>query len=470
MSNVYFLINTFNLFREEKIPKRSRSLVKSPTKTGTAATSGRSKSVKTPSTGLKKTIDTDRHLQKKQLTPPIESSTPRGKTLGKRKERASKSSSSLDSPLASGSGQTVSSPDKSLSLSESKSLEEVRPTGKKSHQSQSGKSPVKSKMSPTNKSGKEKTPACHAGQVERKTYPKRQLSKNRNTDEVEKNTYLTKKDTLSKSETIKPQTTGGQGRSSRSTIKKKDSTISSKKQEKTPPHPQTVTSKEKYLSILGISDSPEILTPIKATPARPTQLSRRFSPRLASPTQKKQRSQSLRRSDSKSGGDVSKIKSSSKSKTRSSSAPPKITHKKSHKDISDDIDDQTMETTKESDVMHTQDSYETDDALTSDIEADIALIRSTDIRPKARKVTKELADLGGSTDDTPTPEAIQFQTRSSGGTAWSAAKILELCTMWEMEVHLYDSTHPDHSNRTKRAKSIQRMAAKLNVTGIYTSF
>ena len=164
------------------------------------------------------------------------------------------------------------------------------------------------------------------------------------------------------------------------------------------------------------------------------------------------------------------VKCSSKIKSRSSSAPPKMKTTWAMNYSREEIANQSADNTRESEAINIQATIDSDDDLTSDIENDIALIRSTDLKNRLRDKSVDVADIGGSTDTTPTPESIKFTARKSGGTAWTGQKIQDLCTLWELEPFLYDASHPDLNNHHKRCKAIQRITAKLDVTGMMINF
>ena len=105
---------------------------------------------------------------------------------------------------------------------------------------------------------------------------------------------------------------------------------------------------------------------------------------------------------------------------------------------------------------------------TSDIEADEALIRSTDLSHANDKSIKEhLSDLNITSPETgdSTDSSGDYESRSSGGYKWTSQKIEALCSMWEEEEHLYNPCHPQYRHKKLRAKAHKRMSAALNMSG-----
>ena len=152
----------------------------------------------------------------------------------------------------------------------------------------------------------------------------------------------------------------------------------------------------------------------------------------------------------------------------------------------DTSQDKTLDTTSESNVTGNKtldvtqsdtdvddvhkDFTHSDDDIPSEIEEELGRLSSPEISAEDKTISEHLAELDPGHVTPTTPDVPKIAARSSRGNVWTSEKIQDLCSMWESEVHLYDPVHEDYSNRIKRATTIQRMAAKLNVTGNFPPY
>ena len=80
---------------------------------------------------------------------------------------------------------------------------------------------------------------------------------------------------------------------------------------------------------------------------------------------------------------------------------------------------------------------------------------------KSGTPTNTSPEKNENSDETP-PETPKKNRRK-----WTDKKVQQLCTLWEDEPQLYDSKHADYRKTNVRAKTYQRIAAALNMEGMY---
>ena len=88
--------------------------------------------------------------------------------------------------------------------------------------------------------------------------------------------------------------------------------------------------------------------------------------------------------------------------------------------------------------------------------------RSDSESPKTKQV-EELIDSDNSESPKTTPKKTKPKRK------WTDAKLSKLCALWEDEPHLYDASHPDYRKNNLKIKTVERIAALLDMDCKYLS-
>lgn len=134
--------------------------------------------------------------------------------------------------------------------------------------------------------------------------------------------------------------------------------------------------------------------------------------------------------------------------------------------LTDDDDDQNNDYTMDTYNPETYDEldYEDEDDDVEDSPSKLTILERLALLEKSQtppKKSRDAAAAGTSKSQTESPEVTRKKPPSKK--KWTKEKETFMCSLWEDEVHLYDTTHQDYRNQRLREKSMNRICAILDM-------
>ena len=151
---------------------------------------------------------------------------------------------------------------------------------------------------------------------------------------------------------------------------------------------------------------------------------------------------------------------------KTSPPPPKKDPPVSWTDEDTDDDDYTSRT-------YNPETYEDDELEYADDEPEsLSILERLALLEKAQSTpVKDSDGKGGQTSYQGTsPEKLGKTKKVKKVKKWTRAKEAHLCSLWEEEVHLYDTKDKDYRNNRRKEKALNRMSAILELDGDYLNY
>ena len=148
---------------------------------------------------------------------------------------------------------------------------------------------------------------------------------------------------------------------------------------------------------------------------------------------------------------------------KTSPPPPKKDPPVSWLDDDTDDDDYTARTYNPETYVDDELEYADDEPESLSILERLALLEKAQTTPVKDSDGKggPSSSKGASPDLTEKPKKVK---------KWTRAKEAHLCSLWEEEVHLYDTKDKDYRNNRRKEKALNRMSAILELDGEYLNY